>query len=1195
MFKKVLITTLIAAVTGYAGTAWASDFEKDLFLLLDFDTPLQVNGAAESQPQVLNEKGFCDGRYGKGYRFQGAGRNMLPPDIASTTSLDLFKGAEENSLKLVDDPDSAGGKMILAKGGSLDFQKVPVEITYSYVAPKSGLTGSCFIKGPKGAKATIEVELAPFEGDVQVQIEKFSKREDSSKGPLVPDKSCPQTVELTGEWQRIAAYVELDNRLTDQRPASISVKMLSPTPEAQLYFRKFQFEQTRVYPRWSFAPIRWLPGETKVPASTAIIIDNVDVLQKFPVKAGTVSMWIRDLTDSNLSVVGGLLSMGGPAGNWEMNTTSLASLGKNDCPIKLPRTQGFTHLAATWDENKTEVYVDGQKTASVDRQPIEVGDLGKNRIFLGIVGGRFADAILDEMAIFNRVLSPEEIESLNNRPGPLRSPAEDFILSAFKRQIFYRNEAAAALSFDSFVPYDTGATLSVSVNAIALPPFQASFKKGKTELSIPFMPYLYGMGSCDVVIQGRDAKGKELFSKTGTIEIKGQMQRDTFKFMSWGGSDYTPPEYMKLAGMNTANVNSDNMREVIKISGLGLFLNLRVENQGSFYTTMFDIPAMRKQAREMILPYKGFHNWTMTLSNSEVYSGGRLKEMRDKLTATPDEGRRETARKWLAWATKQLGEAPDSNINDEGSGIINQQSAPPDGVIETNASIRTLDWFMNAGMQQYIPNGVNAELVHELSPGNIVWSEPAMSSGMFKNLDMAADWGYEFSPYSVLEYFKSSCAMARGAGKLFMPTLSMAYWPGVNVKRDGKNVTVAMTADDLTIKSWIALGGVPAHALSFFAADIWYEGEKTPDRLFIDKGCGEAYGKIARSQLYPAAALLQDMPMSQAPVALLIPETTAWTNHQWLGNELYKKVWKEALGESLLDYDVLFDRNITPDNLKPYRALLFPMANVVLRKNFEVILAAAASSTVVVDKFCKQEYPGMKRLETTYDYPKRELTRAVILDYLRPLREELKPSLPVWADGQSGPVLAFGREYGGRFYAAVINNKRAKGNLNQFFTEKWYEPYGAAQKATVSMKIPDGSAVYDFTTSRRVSYKYKEGRAILELDMAPAAGHVLCVYPQAFKKIVLSPKGDFAQGKVASLGVKILDAAQQPPGGRQVVSVKLTDPAGQVRDESDLYVLENGAGEIPVRFMNKDAPGTWKILVKDLTSGLIETYSFTIK
>ena len=126
MFKKVLITTLIAAVTGYAGTAWASDFEKDLFLLLDFDTPLQVNGAAESQPQVLNEKGFCDGRYGKGYRFQGAGRNMLPPDIASTTSLDLFKGAEENSLKLVDDPDSAGGKMILAKGGSLDFQKVPV-------------------------------------------------------------------------------------------------------------------------------------------------------------------------------------------------------------------------------------------------------------------------------------------------------------------------------------------------------------------------------------------------------------------------------------------------------------------------------------------------------------------------------------------------------------------------------------------------------------------------------------------------------------------------------------------------------------------------------------------------------------------------------------------------------------------------------------------------------------------------------------------------------------------------------------------------------------------------------------------------------------------------------------------------------------------------------------------------------------
>jgi hypothetical protein len=722
-----------------------------------------------------------------------------------------------------------------------------------------------------------------------------------------------------------------------------------------------------------------------------------------------------------------------------------------------------------------------------------------------------------------------------------------------------------------------------------------SLKKGKTEVSIPFMPYLYGLGSSAVIIQGHDAKGKELFSRTGTIEILGQLQRDTFKFMSWGGSDYTPPEYMKLAGINTANVNWDNMREIIKISRLGLFLNLRVENQASFYTTMFDIPTIRKETREKLLPFKGLHNWTMTLSNSEVYSGGRLKEMRDKLTATPDEGRRETARKWFDWATKQLGEAPSTNVNDAGSGIINQNSAPADGVIEVNASIRTLDWFMNAGMQQYIPNGVNSELVHELSPGNLVWSEPAMSSGMFKNLDMGADWGYEFSPYSVLEYFKSSSAMVRGGGKLYMPTLSMAYWPGVNVKKDGKNVTVAMTVDDLTIKSWIALGGVPAHALSFFAADIWYEGEKNPDRLFIDKGCGDAYGKIARSQLYPAAALLKDMPMSQASVALLIPESTAWANHQWLGNELYKKVWKEALGESLLDYDILYDRDMTPAALKRYRAMLLPMANIILRKNFEAIRQAAASSTVVVDKYCKQEYPGMKRLDTTYNYPKREETRAVVLDYLKPLREELKPSLPVWADGQSGPVLAFGREYGGRFYAVIINNKRTTGNLNQFFTEKWYQPYGAAQKATISMKIPEGSTVYDFTTSRRIPYTFEKGRAKLELDMAPAAGHVLCVYPHPFKNIVMTPKGDFAPGKVASLVIRIQDDAKQPPGGRQVIAVKLSDPTGQVRDESDLYVLENGAGEIPIRFMNKELPGKWSMHIKDLTSGLTEDYAFRMK
>jgi hypothetical protein len=242
-----------------------------------------------------------------------------------------------------------------------------------------------------------------------------------------------------------------------------------------------------------------------------------------------------------------------------------------------------------------------------------------------------------------------------------------------------------------------------------------------------------------------------------------------------------------------------------------------------------------------------------------------------------------------------------------------------------------------------------------------------------------------------------------------------------------------------------------------------------------------------------------------------------------------------------------------------------------------------------------QEYPGMKRLDTTYNYPKREETRAVVLNYLKPLREELKPSLPVWADGQSGPVLAFGREYGGRFYAVIINNKRTTGNLNQFFTETWYQPYGAAQKAIVSMKIPEGSTVYDFTTSRRIPYTFEKGRAKLELDMAPAAGHVLCVYPHAFKNIVITPKGDFAKGKAASLVIRILDDAKQSPGGRQVISVKLSDPTGQVRDETDLYVLENGTGEIPVRFMLKDATGKWNLELKELSSGLTKEYTFRMK
>jgi len=1190
MFKKTLSLTaaLFAALAGFAGPDSSNNFEKDLFLLADFDTPFQGNGVAE--PQILNENGFCEGRFGKGYLFQRAGRNMLPADIASTRILDSFKGVAENSLTLVDDPDCAGEKMLLVKGGALSFQKVPVNISWSWVMPKTGLTGSCFIKGPKGAKVIIEVDLAPFEGDINAVIEKFSKKEGGSKKPAVPDKACSQTVKLSGEWQRIVAYAELDNRLTEKRRASMSVKMESPTPETQLLFRKFQFEQAHVYPHTYFSPIRWMPGETGV-SSSGIDINNVDVLQKFPVKAGTISMWIRQLADTNLTDSrGGFFSMTqGWSGGWQLYSGVFSSMSKKGCAFKLPPSQDWMHLAATWDESKTEIYLDGRKITSSERQPNEIGDLGKFRLSLGIVQpeGLFAEAVMDEVAIFNRVFSPEEIESLENRKTPLRSLDGNLLLFGLRRQVFFRNEDADAIKFECCVPRDMDAKISVSVNGTALPPFDLKLKKGDREISIPFKPYLYGIGSFAVSVQGRDVKGEELFSRTENIEIKGQLPRDKFKFMSWGGNGYLPPDYMNLVGINTANVNWDNMREVKKISSAGLFLNLRVENTGSFFSSNFDLEAIRKEAREKMLPFKGFHNWTMTLVNSEVYDAGTIKGLKGN-------------QKWIAWATEQLKESPDFNISGApvSSRSPKEWTPPADGIIEPDASLRTLDWFMNAGMPAYIVNGVNAGLVHELSPGNIVWSEPVMSSGMFKNLDMGADWGYEYNTYDVLQLFKSSYAQLRAAGKFYMPTVSMVYYPGLQAKKNGKNVNLGLSIDDLTIKCWIALGGIPAHDLSFFAADTWSAGEKNPDGPFVDKGCGEAFGKIARSQLYPAAALLRDMPMAQASVALLLPESTEWTGGHGWGHWHYAKVWRLALGESLMDYDILYDKDITPGNLKHYRTLLFPMANSVLRKNFEAINVAAASSTVAVDKFCKQEYPNMKRLDTTSNgqqYQKQEGTKKVVLDYLKSLREELKPSLPVWADGGSGPVFAFGREYGKRFYAVIINNRRTTGYLNQFFTEKWYEPYGAAQKATVSLKIPNGSTVYDFTASRRITYKFENGRANLDLDMAPAAGHVLCVYPNEFKTLGITPAGNFEQGRIASFKIKITDSAKQTPGGRQVVSAKLTDPTGKVRDESDLYVLENGAGEIPVRFMLKEATGKWKLELKDLTSGLAQEHNFTVK
>ena len=268
------------------------------------------------------------------------------------------------------------------------------------------------------------------------------------------------------------------------------------------------------------------------------------------------------------------------------------------------------------------------------------------------------------------------------------------------------------------------------------------------------------------------------------------------------------------------------------------------------------------------------------------------------------------------------------------------------------------------------------------------------------------------------------------------------------------------------------------------------------------------------------------------------------------------------------------------------------MGVTITRKNYAALNAAAKTSTVVVDKHCRQEYPNMFKLDFQYKDPG---MREKFNVFLKDVYEKLKPELPAFAEGEKGKVLVFPRIYGGRSYVMAVNNNRTTGPMNEYKKVEWYKPYGAAQKASISLKIPESSVVYDFTTGKRVPFKFNGGRAIIEMDMVPAAGHLFCIYPAEFKEIQVTNSGDFAAGKKASLKFKLTDAQGNPPGGRQLLDAKVKDSKGILRDESGFYVLENGEGSIPLLFTAKEVPGEWQVEIEERSSGLKKVHKFTVK
>ena len=69
------------------------------------------------------------------------------------------------------------------------------------------------------------------------------------------------------------------------------------------------------------------------------------------------------------------------------------------------------------------------------------------------------------------------------------------------------------------------------------------------------------------------------------------------------------------------------------------------------------------------------------------------------------------------------------------------------------------------------------------------------------------------------------------------------------------------------------------------------------------------------------------------------------------------------------------------------------------------------------------------------------------------------------------------------------------------------------------------------------------------------------------------------------MGVTVTTTGDRPQCGSQPVHVQLRDPSGRPSEISGWYATREGRVSIPFSPAVNDLPGTWELLVRELSSG----------
>ena len=718
--------------------------------------------------------------------------------------------------------------------------------------------------------------------------------------------------------------------------------------------------------------------------------------------------------------------------------------------------------------------------------------------------------------------------------------------------------------------------------------------------------------------------------------IMPETRNDTYKFFSWGGrTDASFFKSLESHGFNGSSVNvppdADYRKQkayFAKVLDEAMKHGQRIKLHfnclaGSAPGSDTRIARFNGQKGHAADPWNPNHRqWVltrfkklMTLLNRHPAITDFLLNSENENIAEPDYSSTGRAR-----VKKELGfdmpvPANTSQIKDGVAGrMINVpdyvKSKTPPVFADNNKWYVFFKWFWQRGYGDNYLNAELAEIIKRNFPGSSVTHDPYRDVPLFyrnKGLDQVGTWFYSHPDASetlgVAEVLVNASQDEKKAKGL---NFGASLWLYKDKICPSRHRYAGVQPSDIIIESdWLAFSRIPDVIEHYSLNHLM----PTARPEYKQKDIYEKLARFSREVLQPFWPMVSRLDRSPRECAMLLS----------FGSQLFgNKIWSgygtstgfgyyAALQMAHIPTDIIFDENILRGDLSKYKVLFMHRITHLPESVFRRIADFAKKGGIVI---CGEPFanriPGAikfdmdmsKRSKSTYYHivSKKGFTAdAVYRDMLKnadAVRAVTQNIVKRFVDCSSPQVFLNTLQKDRAKYVFVVNDKRTFGN----YVGKKYRAVmeqGLPQTVKLSFDKSNG-VVYDLLSHRRLDSVKRNGKMEVTIDLQPAWGTILAIYPEALADIdcVVPPK--FKAGSKEAFKIRLLDQTGNPLSGIQPLKIDIADPAGNQSEFSGYFAAVNGLLKIKFIPAENDLKGKWTFRVTDLSSGKFvrKTFAF---